>query len=50
MQYGWIEKEEVEFPVLCPLVVREFTEQIVTDYIPLFFFIGVLYTTVGQNM
>ena len=26
MQYGWIEKEEVEFPVLCHLVVREFTQ------------------------
>ena len=25
MQNGWIEKEEVEFPVLCHLVAREFT-------------------------
>ena len=24
MQYGWIEKEEMEFPVLCHLVAREF--------------------------
>ena len=25
MQYGWIKKEEVEFPVLWHLVAREFT-------------------------
>ena len=25
LQYGWIEKEEVEFPVLCHPVAREFT-------------------------
>ena len=25
MQYGWIEKEEVEFPLLCHLVAREST-------------------------
>ena len=25
MQYGWIKKEEVEFPVWCHLVAREFT-------------------------
>ena len=25
MQYGWIEKEEEEFPALCHLVAREFT-------------------------
>ena len=25
MQYGWIEKDEVEFPVLWHFVVREFT-------------------------